>query len=149
MVYLYRPVFVDSQHFKEEQLSRIRNRNKVKSWIRIRKRIKAMRTPQPWVLQSHTTGQCCGSGMFIPHPKNFPIPDPGTEFFPSRIRIKKCKFLTQKRHRIPDPDPDFLPIPDPGSKGSKGTGSRIRGSKSHRIPDPGVKKAPDPGSGPL
>ncbi len=32
--------------------------------------------------------------------------------------------------RIPDPDADFLPIPDPGSQ----------------IPDPGVKKAPDPGS---
>jgi hypothetical protein len=27
---------------------------------------------------------------------------------------------------IPDPDPDFLPIPDPGSRGQKGTGSRIR-----------------------
>jgi hypothetical protein len=28
--------------------------------------------------------------------------------------------------RTPDPDPDFLPIPDPGSRGQKGTGSRIR-----------------------
>jgi hypothetical protein len=27
---------------------------------------------------------------------------------------------------IPDPDPDFLPIPDPGSRGQKGTGSQIR-----------------------
>jgi hypothetical protein len=27
---------------------------------------------------------------------------------------------------IPKPDPDFLPIPDPGSRGQKGTGSRIR-----------------------
>jgi hypothetical protein len=27
---------------------------------------------------------------------------------------------------IPDPDPDFLPIPDPESRGQKGTGSRIR-----------------------
>ncbi len=27
---------------------------------------------------------------------------------------------------ISDPDPDFLPIPDPGSRGEKGTGSRIR-----------------------
>jgi hypothetical protein len=25
-----------------------------------------------------------------------------------------------------DPDPDFLPIPDPGSRGQKGTGSRIQ-----------------------
>jgi hypothetical protein len=112
--------------------------------------------------------QCCGSGMFIP--------DPGSEFFPSRIRIKefkyfnpkKCflssrkydlgcssriRFLTSypsripgsKRHWIPDPDPDFLPIPDSG--GQKGTGSQIRipdflpipnpgGQKRHRIPDP-------------
>jgi hypothetical protein len=28
--------------------------------------------------------------------------------------------------RFPDPDADFLPIPDPGSRGQKGTGSRIR-----------------------
>jgi hypothetical protein len=27
---------------------------------------------------------------------------------------------------IPDPEPDFLPMPDPGSKGEKNTGSRIR-----------------------
>jgi hypothetical protein len=27
---------------------------------------------------------------------------------------------------IPDPDADFLPIPDPVSRGQKGTGSRIR-----------------------
>ncbi len=27
---------------------------------------------------------------------------------------------------IPDPDPDFLPIPDTGSRGQKGTGSQIR-----------------------
>jgi hypothetical protein len=28
--------------------------------------------------------------------------------------------------RNSDPDLDFLPIPDPGSRGQKGTGSRIR-----------------------
>jgi hypothetical protein len=27
---------------------------------------------------------------------------------------------------IPDPDADFLPIPDPGSRGQKGIGFRIR-----------------------
>jgi hypothetical protein len=83
------------------------------------------------------------------------IPDPGSDFFPSRIpdpnclhlgsRIlikefnylltpKKAKkwFLSSKKYdlgcssRIPDPDADFLPS---------------------RIPDPGVKKAPNPGSG--
>ncbi len=49
-----------------------------------------------------------------------------------RIRIKEFKYLTQKivsKLReiwsglfIPDPDPYFLPIPDPGSRGQKGTG---------------------------
>ncbi len=41
---------------------------------------------------------------------------------------------------IPDPDPDFLPIPDPGVK--KGTGSRIW------IRNTGKKKpGPETGSG--
>ncbi len=30
------------------------------------------------------------------------------------------------RIRIPDPDPGFLPISDPGSRNQKGTGSWIR-----------------------
>jgi hypothetical protein len=79
------------------------------------------------------------------------IPDPGSDFFPSRvldpnffhpgsrIRNKEFKcfnpkkwFVSSRKYdlgcssRIPDPDPDFLPIPDPGSRGQKGTGSRIR-----------------------
>ncbi len=94
------------------------------------------------------------------------IPDPGSDFFPSRIpdptffhpgsRIrtvsipdpgyasKNLSILTPKKQkkwflstrkydpgcssRIPDPDADFLPIPDPRS--------RIQGSKRRRIPDP-------------
>ncbi len=75
------------------------------------------------------------------------IPDPGSDFFPSRIsdpnclhpgsriRIKEFKYFNPKKMVskiykiwsglfIPDPDADFLPISDPG-----------------------VKKAPDPGSG--
>jgi hypothetical protein len=72
----------------------------------------------------------------------FSIPDPG-----SRMHIKEFKYFNQKkwflssqkydpgfpsRIRIPELDPDFLPIldPDPGSQ----------------IPNPGIKKAPDPGS---
>jgi hypothetical protein len=61
---------------------------------------------------------------------------PGSEFFPSRIRIKQFNNVTQKlflssRKYDPGcspriPDPDFHPL---------------------WIPDPGVKKAPDPGSG--
>jgi hypothetical protein len=68
---------------------------------------------------------------------------PGSDFFPSRIRTvcipdpgsasKNLSILTQKKtkkydpgcsSRIPDPDAVFLPIPDPGPKGQKGTGSR-------------------------
>ncbi len=72
-----------------------------------------------------------GSGMFIP--------DPGSEFFPSRIKEfkhfnPKKWFLSSRKYDpgcssliwIPDPDPDFLTIPDPGFRGQKGTGSRIR-----------------------
>ncbi len=80
----------------------------------------------------------------------FSIPDPGSA-------SKNFSILTQNFFSklseiwfwlfIPDPDPDFLPFPDPGSRGQKGTGSWIQGSKRHRIPDPGIKKAPDPGSG--
>ncbi len=71
----------------------------------------------------------------------FPIQDPNLLHPGSRIRIKEIKYSypkkwflsTQKydpgclsRIRILDPDRDFLPIPDPGSKGQKGIGSRIR-----------------------
>ena len=72
----------------------------------------------------------------------FSIPDVG-----SQIRIKEFKYFSQKkwflssqkydpgfpsRIRIPDLNPDFLPVldPDPGSQ----------------IPNPGIKKAPDPWS---
>jgi hypothetical protein len=37
---------------------------------------------------------------------------------------------------IPDPDPNILPISDPGSRRQKDTGSRIQGSTRHWIPDP-------------
>jgi hypothetical protein len=56
---------------------------------------------------------------------------PGSEFFPSRIRIKKFKFLTQQKWYLSSRKYD------PGC-------SRIQGAKSHWVPDPGVKKAPDP-----
>jgi hypothetical protein len=72
------------------------------------------------------------------------IPDPRSDFFPSRIwiRIKELKYFNPKKwflssrkydpgcsSQILDPDPYFLPILDPGF--------RIQGSKSHRFPDPG------------
>jgi hypothetical protein len=70
------------------------------------------------------------------------IPDPNCLHPRSRVRIKEFKyfnpqknkkwFLSSRKYdpgclsRIPDPDADFLPIPDPRSRGQKGTGSRIR-----------------------
>ncbi len=69
----------------------------------------------------------------------FSIADPGSA-------SKNLSILTQKivcnlseiwsGLFIPDSDPDFLPIPDPGQKG---TGSRIQESK--RAPDPGFGSA--------
>jgi hypothetical protein len=44
---------------------------------------------------------------------------------------------------IPDPDLYSLPIPDPGSRDQKGTGSRIRNID---IPDPGPDFFPGSGS---
>jgi hypothetical protein len=61
------------------------------------------------------------------------------------MRIKEFKYFNKKkwflsfqkydpsflsRIRIPDLDPDFLPIPDP--------------DPGSQIPNPGIKKAPDP-----
>jgi hypothetical protein len=82
------------------------------------------------------------------------ISDPGSELSPSRaqIRIEEFKYLNPKKKwflssrkydpgcssRIPDPDADFLPIPDPGSRGQKGTGSRIR-IRNTADPDPAQK----------
>jgi hypothetical protein len=84
------------------------------------------------------------------------IPDPGSDFFPSRIPDPNCLhpgsrilikefkyfnpkkgkkwFLSSKKYdpgcssRIPDPDANFLPsrIPDPGVKKARNPGSRIR-----------------------
>ncbi len=80
--------------------------------------------------------------MFIPDPGSeelFSIPDPGSKRFPdpgsgstSKNRIiltqnivSKLSDMIRSGPLIADPDLDFIPIPDPG-----------------------VKKAPDPGSGP-
>ncbi len=96
--------------------------------------------------------ECFPSRIQDPVSKFFPsrIRDPRFEFFPSRIldpwcisksssvlTKKKWFFSSQKydpgfpsRIRIPDLDPDFLPIPDPYPE--------------TQIPNPGIKKAPDP-----
>ncbi len=96
--------------------------------------------------------ECFPSQIQDPGSKFFPswIPDHRFEFFPSRSLDHGCisknlSVLNQKKWflssqkcdpgfpsqiRIPDLDPDFLPIPDP-----------YPGSQ---IPNPGIKKAPDP-----
>jgi hypothetical protein len=71
---------------------------------------------------------CCGSGKFIPDP-NFFYPGTRVKKIPGswiwiRIRIKEFKYFNPKMVSklseilsvmfIPDPDFDFLPIPDPG-----------------------------------
>ncbi len=91
----------------------------------------------------HSGNKCCGSGTFIP--------DPGSEFFPSRIpgpiffhpgsriSIKEFTYFNPKKWFISSRkyDPGCSsririltfypsPIPDPGYMGQKGTGSRIR-----------------------
>ncbi len=60
----------------------------------------------------------------------------GSEFLPSRIRIKEFKYFNPKKWFLSsrEYDPDFLPrirIPD-----SDFYPSRIPGSTKHRIPDP-------------
>jgi hypothetical protein len=78
----------------------------------------------------------------IPDPI-FSIPDPNCLHPGSQILIKELKYFNPKKpkkwglrskkydlgcsSRIPDPDADFQvqPIPDPGSRGQKGTQSRI------------------------
>ncbi len=89
-----------------------------------------------------TCMQCCGFGMFIPDPNFFhpgyrvkKIPDPesgsasknwSTVFLTQKIVSKLSEIWSGMLFRIwtPDPDLDLLPIPDPGSRGQKGTGSR-------------------------
>jgi hypothetical protein len=62
---------------------------------------------------------------------------PGSEFFPSRIRIKEFKYFYPKKW--------FLS----SRKYDPGCSSRIRILVLYpsQIPDPGIKKALDPGSG--
>ncbi len=121
------------------------------SWISLRLLVQSSCTPHfLWVAPGYLHPQLCSSFLAVvpvcfasasvadpgcvSRIRIFSIPHPGSEFIPSRIRIKNFKYLTQKSISklseiwsglfIPDPDPDFLPIPDPG-----------------------VRKAADPGSG--
>ncbi len=69
--------------------------------------------------------QCCGSGMFIPD-RNFSIQGQKDSGCQIRIRIKNLRIFNTKIVSklseiwsvmfIPEPDLDFLPIPDPRVK---------------------------------
>jgi hypothetical protein len=62
------------------------------------------------------------------------IPD-STFFHPgSQILIQEFKYLTEKKSlgKMFILDPDFLLIPDPGSRGQKGTGFRIHNTDAKR-----------------
>ncbi len=74
----------------------------------------------------------------------FSIPDPGSEFFRSRIRIffypgSQIRF---KEFKYFNPKKLFLS----SGKYDPGCSSRIQNFYPSRIPDPGFKKAQDPGS---
>ncbi len=99
------------------------------------------------------------------------IPDPGSDFIPSRIPDPNCLhpgssknliILTPKKAKkwcLSSRKWSGLFIPDPGSgclsskKYDQGCSSRIPDPDADflpsRIPDPGVKKAPNPGSATL
>ncbi len=81
--------------------------------------------------------QYCESGMFIPDPwSEFLHPGSASKNPRSRIWYKEFNYFNPKNVSklseiwtglfISNPDPDFLTIPDPGSRGQKSTGSRIR-----------------------
>ncbi len=73
-----------------------------------------------------------GSDFFSSRIRTVSIPDPGSASKNLSILTPKKWFLSSRNYdpgcssRITDPDADFLPIPDPGCRGHKRTGSRIR-----------------------
>jgi hypothetical protein len=68
-----------------------------------------------------STFQCCGSGIFIPDPNCY-------QAFENVIRVFRPG------------SGFFLPIPDPGSRGQKDAGSRIRIRKQWYIPSDECQK---------
>ncbi len=86
--------------------------------------------PQPLLAVSRIQYVYPGSLIWI-----FSIPGPNFFHPGRRICIKEFEYFNPKIVSklseisgllVPDPDPDFLPIPDSGSRGQKGTGSRVR-----------------------
>jgi hypothetical protein len=72
----------------------------------------------------------------------FSNPDPGSEFFLSRILSKEFEYFNSKKWLS-----SFRKY-DPGCTSRiPGSGSCLITYPGTRIPDPGIKKAPNPGSG--
>jgi hypothetical protein len=100
----------------------------------------------PDQLKNEEMNQCCGFEMFIREKKIF-HPRSRIRIFSIADPWSVSKNLTQKIVSKLTEIWSWLFIPDPGSWFFTHPGSRIQGSKRHRIPDPGVKNAPpDPGS---
>ncbi len=108
-------------------------------WSRIRFRIKVEKSDLDRIKTSVADPGCLSR---IPDP-TFSIPDPGSELSPSyRIRIKEFKYFNpQKTKKMVSKlwkiwSGLFIPDPVSGCWLSTHPGSRIQGSKRHRIPDP-------------
>ncbi len=109
-----------------------------------------------------TEGQCCGSGMFIPDPGSWflPIPDPGSKNSNKRERWKKLdvkpfyvatkfnkivnyfSFEVLKKKNLGQFSKNFRTFYQKNCQKALQNmvfGSRIQGSKRHRIPDPGSR----------
>ncbi len=74
--------------------------------------------------------QCCGSGMYIR------IPDPNFFHPGSQICIKEFKYFRLSLKNCFQVLGNMMRVVHPGSGFSTHPGSRIQGSKRHRIPDP-------------
>ena len=72
-------------------------------------------------LEYITPDQCWDLGC-LSWTRIFSIPDPWSKRLQIPIFLTQKLFLSSRKYdpgcssRIPDPDPDFLPIPDPGVK---------------------------------
>jgi hypothetical protein len=93
----------------------------------LRKSVRSVRTSAK---TERNIWQCCGSGLQI---QIFPIPDPD----PKNLSIFTQKKIVSKLSEmwsglfIPDPDPEFLPIPDLWVKKAQDPGARIRIRKTN------------------
>jgi hypothetical protein len=87
----------------------------------------------------NTLSQCCGYGMFIPDPGSIElvyfwnVEEKNLGQFSKNYRTfypKNCHYTSSQKYgfgiRYPRSRIRKNPIPDPGSRGQKGTGSRIR-----------------------